>query len=75
MPLDGLGCTRATLNGAMWVLYSSSERNELTHQSHSHCWNWVLKLLPMNVEYLVNVGHYPTLNKSLLLVHTARRCC
>ena len=35
-------------------------------------WNCGLKLARMNAESLVIAGHYPAVNTSLLLVHTAR---
>ncbi len=37
-------------------------------------WDRLLQVFVFNEEFLVIVGHYPTVNASLPFVHTARRC-
>ncbi len=71
MPLDVLGCTRATLTestsltpwpeglGNLWKLSRAGDRP--------------LQLLVFNEEFLVSVSHQLALITSLPFVHTARR--
>ena len=80
MPLDVLGCTRAT----MVALESSHAREGAAGRDvkwrswessrSSHAWDRLLKLLALNEEFLVSASHHLALNTSLLFVHTARRC-
>ena len=71
MPLDVLGCTRATL------MYSTSFRPCLerlgnllkTHRDGDR----LLQLLIFNEEFLVSASHQLVLITSLPFVHTARR--
>ena len=72
MPLDDLGCTRATLmcstgipplpagEGNPWKAHRDGDR--------------LLQFLIFNEEFLVRVVHQTALITSLPLVHTARRC-
>ena len=69
MPLDVLGCTRATLidSTSSWV-----ERlgNSFENQSW---WGLMFVIIIMNEEFLVNASHQLALITSLPFVHTARR--
>ena len=71
MPLDVLGCTRATL------MYSTSFRPCLERLGNlvkmHRDGDRLLQLLIFNEEFLVNVSHQLTLITSLPFVHTARR--
>ena len=71
MPLDVLGCTRATLMCST-SLHPYLERlgNLLkTHRDGDR----LLQLLIFNEEFLVSMCHQPVLITSLPFVHTARR--
>ena len=71
MPLDVLGCTRATL------MRSTSLRpclERLGNLLKTHCdGDRLLQLLIFNEEFLVRAVHQTVLITSLPLVHTARR--
>ena len=72
MPLDVLGCTRATL------MHSTSFRSCLERLGNlfkmHRDGDRLLQLLIFNEEFLVNVSHQLALITSLPFVHTARRC-
>ena len=72
MPLDVLGCTRATLMRSTSVSpYPIGLGNLLnTHRDGDR----LLQLLIFNEEFLVRVVQQTALITSLPLVHTARRC-
>ena len=69
MPLDVLGCTRATLE--------STKRHDTELFSRSLKafvdWDSRLKLFDSNEEFLVIAIHHIAMNTSLPFVHTARR--
>ena len=71
MPLDVLGCTRATLmcSTSAWLCLEWLGNLSKTH----HDWDWLLQFLILNEELLVSMGHQPVLIMSLPFVHTARR--
>ena len=71
MPLDVLGCTRATLMRSTSVSpYSTGLGNLLnTHRDGDR----LLQLLIFNEEFLVSASHQLVLITSLPFVHTARR--
>ncbi len=71
MPLDVLGCTRATLmNSASLPPWPEGLGNLVKfHRAGARS----LQLLILNEEFLVNAGHQPALITSLPFVHTARR--
>ena len=71
MPLDVLGCTRATLMRSTSVSpYPVGLGNLLnTHRDGDR----LLQLLIFNEEFLVSVSHQLMLITSLPFVHTARR--
>ena len=71
MPLDVLGCTRATLTNStsltpwldkVWVIFEIYRAGDRS-----------LQLLVFNEEFLVSVSHQLALITSLPFVHTARR--
>ena len=71
MPLDVLGCTRATLMRSTSLRPCLERLGNLlkTHRDGDR----LLQLLIFNEEFLVNVSHQLTLITSLPFVHTARR--
>ena len=71
MPLDVLGCTRATLMRSTSVQPCSVELGNLlnTHRDGDR----LLQLLIFNEEFLVSASHQLVLITSLPFVHTARR--
>ena len=71
MPLDVLGCTRATLMRSTSVSPCPIGLGNLlnTHRDGDR----LLQLLIFNEEFLVSVCHQRTLITSLPFVHTARR--
>ena len=71
MPLDVLGCTRATLTSSTsFYPYSAGLGNLLkTHRDGDR----LLQLLVLNEEFLVSTSHQLVLITSLPFVHTARR--
>ena len=71
MPLDVLGCTRATLMRPTSVSPSLERVGNLL-KSHRDG-DRLLQFLIFNEEFLVGVGHQLTPITSLPFVHTARR--
>ena len=71
MPLDVLGCTRATLKESVCVIPSSEEPGNPS--KFFRAWDRELQLFPLNEEFPVNAGHKLALITSLPFVHTARR--
>ena len=71
MPLDVLGCTRATLMHST-SLRPCLERLGNLFKSHRDG-DRLLQLLIFNEEFLVNASHQLALITSLPFVHTARR--
>ena len=71
MPLDVLGCTRATLMRSTSLRPCLERLGNLlkTHRDGDR----LLQLLIFNEEFLVRVVHQTALITSLPLVHTARR--
>ena len=71
MPLDVLGCTRATLMCSTSLCPCPEGLGNLlkTHRDGDR----LLQLLIFNEEFLVRVVHQTALITSLPLVHTARR--
>ena len=70
MPLDVLGCTRATLMHPESLPFSEGMGNLLSmHRDGDR----LLQLLILNEEFLVSVSHQLALITSLPFVHTARR--
>ena len=71
MPLDDLGCTRATLMRSVSLQPSPLGVGTLlkAHRDGDR----FLQLLIFNEEFLVSTGHQPVLITSLPFVHTARR--
>ena len=71
MPLDVLGCTRATLMRSTSLSPCSIELGNLlnTHRDGDR----LLQLLILNEEFLVSASHQLVLITSLPFVHTARR--
>ena len=71
MPLDVLGCTRATLMRSTSVQPCSIELGNLlnTHRDGDR----LLQLLIFNEEFLVMMVHQTVVITSLPFVHTARR--
>ena len=71
MPLDVLGCTRATLMRSTslqpWLIGLGNLLN--AHRARDR----LLQLLILNEEFLVNASHQLALITSLPFVHTARR--
>ena len=72
MPLDVLGCTRATLEGTTSVIPRIPER-VCQSLNTLRDWDRPLQFLVFNEEFLVNVRQQRTLITSLPFVHTARR--
>ena len=70
MPLDVLGCTRATLKKSACVPYAKVLGNPLNLLRDG---DWRLQLFSMNEEFLVGVSHQLASITSLPFVHTARR--
>src|SRR5256885_1979975 len=86
MPLDVLGCTRATLKGSAcfrsWRWSSGNTASPATLPTLERVGNHVnslrdrdraLQLLPLNEEFPVSASHQLALITSLPFVHTARR--
>ena len=71
MPLDVLGCTRATLMRSTSICPVSKGMGNLvkTHRDGDR----LLQLLIFNEEFLVSASHQLVLITSLPFVHTARR--
>ena len=71
MPLDVLGCTRATLMRSTSSLPAPEGTGNLvkTHRDGDR----LLQLLIFNEEFLVSASHQLVLITSLPFVHTARR--
>ena len=71
MPLDVLGCTRATLMHSASLQPTSREVGNLlkVHRDGDR----LLQLLIFNEEFLVSASHQLVLITSLPFVHTARR--
>ena len=71
MPLDVLGCTRATLMRSASVSPDLGRLGNLfkTHRDGDR----FLQLLILNEEFLVSASHQLVLITSLPFVHTARR--
>ena len=70
MPLDVLGCTRATLEGT--TSFHTSERR-CQSLNTLRDWDRPLQFLVFNEEFLVNARQQRALITSLPFVHTARR--
>ena len=70
MPLDALGCTRATMEGGAGTSCAEVRRGILQSPS---CPGSGRVTRPANKEFLVVMGHQPVTITSLLFVHTARR--
>ena len=70
MPLDVLGCTRATLIQSMCIFNFDNRCSSLKRNRE---WVRLLKLLISNEELLVSMCHHFVLIMSLPFVHTARR--
>ena len=69
MPLDVEGCTRNTMGGSAGGSIERSAKARIPPVAGTDNCNIVA-----NEEFLVSAPHYDALIKSLLLVHTARRC-
>ena len=69
MPLDAQGRTRNTLGETTGWSAERPAEARISSVAGIDGWNSVL-----NKEFFVSVPHYGVLIKSLLLVHTARRC-
>ena len=70
MPLDVLGCTRATLKGSACSPCPIGPGNPLNPLRGR---DWSLQLFSMNQEFPVSASHKLALITSLPFVHTARR--
>ena len=71
MPLDVLGCTRATLmNATRPPVPKGMGKLVKVHRDGDR----LLQLLIFNEEFLVSASHQLVLITSLPFVHTARRC-
>ena len=70
MPLDVLGCTRATLKESACVPCPKGLGNPLNLLRDG---DWGLQLFPMNEEFPVGASHKLASITSLPFVHTARR--
>ena len=70
MPLDVLGCTRATLKGSACVPFPRGMGKPLNPLRGR---DWSLQLFSMNQEFPVSASHKLALITSLPFVHTARR--
>ena len=71
MPLDVLGCTRATLMHSTSVYPCPIGLGNLVNMHRDG--DRLLQLLVLNEEFLVNASHQLVLITSLPFVHTARR--
>ena len=71
MPLDVLGCTRATLMLSTSVYHCLNGLGNLLKAHHDG--DRSLQLLVFNKEFLVSVSHQLVLTTPLPFVHTARR--
>ena len=71
MPLDVLGCTRATLMRSTSVLPAPEGVGNLVKAHRDG--DRLLQLLIFNEEFLVSASHQLVLIASLPFVHTARR--
>ena len=71
MPLDVLGCTRATLIRSSSLQPFSTESGKLFKVCRDG--DRSLQLLILNEEFLVSASHQLALITSLPFVHTARR--
>ena len=71
MPLDVLGCTRATLTGSACAYPTPAGAGNPLNPIRDG--DRGLQLFPMNEEFPVSAGHKLALIKSLPFVHTARR--
>jgi hypothetical protein len=71
MPLDVLGCTRATL--MLPARLKPAPLGVGTPLKAHRDGDRFLQLLIFNEEFLVSTGHQPVLSTSLPFVHTARR--
>ncbi len=71
MPLDVLGCTRATLTASTSLTPWPTGLGNL--QKGSRAGDRLLQLLVFNEEFLVSASHQLALITSLPFVHTARR--
>ena len=71
MPLDVLGCTRATLMRSTSVLPAPEGVGNLVKAHRDG--DRLLQLLIFNEEFLVSASHQLVLITSLPFVHTARR--
>jgi hypothetical protein len=71
MPLDVLGCTRATLMHSMSCLPCLKRLGNLFNMHRDG--DSLLQLLIFNEEFLVSASHQLVLITSLPFVHTARR--
>ncbi len=69
MPLDGRGCTRATLTGSACVYPTPAGAGNPLNPIRDG--DRGLQLFPMNEEFPVSAGHKLALIKSLPFVHTA----
>jgi hypothetical protein len=69
MPLDARGCTRNTLGETTGWSAERPIKARISSVAGIDGCNCVV-----NKEFFVSVPHYGALIKSLLLVHTARRC-
>ena len=72
MPLDVLGCTRATLMRSTSVQPCPIGLGNLLNPHRDG--DRLLQLLIFNEEFLVSASHQLVLITSLPFVHTARRC-
>src|SRR6185437_12375638 len=72
MPLDVLGCTRATLTASTSLTPWPTGLGNLLKGSRAG--DRLLELLIFNEEFLVSASHQLALITSLPFVHTARRC-
>ena len=70
MPLDVLGCTRATLKGSACSPLPKGKGKPLNPLRGR---DWSLQLFSMNQEFPVSASHKLALITSLPFVHTARR--
>ena len=70
MPLDILGCTRATLKESACFFWPKGPGNPL---NLLRAMDWGLKLFPINEEFRVSASHKLALITSLPFVHTARQ--
>ena len=70
MPLDVLGCTRATLNGSACFPFPRGTGNPLNPVRGR---DRSLQLFSVNQEFPVSASHKLALITSLPFVHTARR--